>query len=101
MEPQKKKSKAEKRAREEERQSEEPDFAIQPSNEVAKIDTSKWPLLLKNYDLLHIRTGHYTVCLKNSLPDFSLIVMAAYTQWYESTATEHPRVHSLWSYQPR
>lgn len=24
------------------------------------MDTSKWPLLLKNYDKLHIRTGHYT-----------------------------------------
>lgn len=67
MEPQKKKSKAEKRAREEAQQSEEPDFAIQPTNEVAKIDTSKWPLLLKNYDLLHIRTGHYTVGILSSL----------------------------------
>jgi H/ACA ribonucleoprotein complex subunit 4 len=24
------------------------------------MDTSKWPLLLKNYDKLHVRTGHYT-----------------------------------------
>eukprot|EP00612_Vaucheria_litorea_P001594 CAMPEP_0171453352 /NCGR_PEP_ID=MMETSP0945-20130129/1095_1 /TAXON_ID=109269 /ORGANISM="Vaucheria litorea, Strain CCMP2940" /LENGTH=433 /DNA_ID=CAMNT_0011978203 /DNA_START=202 /DNA_END=1503 /DNA_ORIENTATION=- len=24
------------------------------------IDTSKWPLLLRNYDQLHVRTGHYT-----------------------------------------
>lgn len=24
------------------------------------MDTSKWPLLLKNYDQLHVRTGHYT-----------------------------------------
>jgi len=24
------------------------------------IDTSKWPLLLKNYDRLNVRTGHYT-----------------------------------------
>lgn len=24
------------------------------------LDTSKWPLLLKNYDKLHVRTGHYT-----------------------------------------
>lgn len=24
------------------------------------IDTSKWPLLLKNYDQLNVRTGHYT-----------------------------------------
>ena len=24
------------------------------------LDTSKWPLLLKNYDKLNVRTGHYT-----------------------------------------
>jgi H/ACA ribonucleoprotein complex subunit 4 len=24
------------------------------------LDTSKWPLLLKNYSALHVRTGHYT-----------------------------------------
>lgn len=24
------------------------------------LDTSKWPLLLKNYSKLHVRTGHYT-----------------------------------------
>ena len=24
------------------------------------LDTSSWPLLLKNYDTLHVRTGHYT-----------------------------------------
>lgn len=26
----------------------------------AKLDTSKWPLLLKNYDKMNIRTSHYT-----------------------------------------
>lgn len=25
-----------------------------------KLDTSSWPLLLKNYDKLQIRTGHFT-----------------------------------------
>ena len=33
---------------------------IQPSSETPKIDTSKWPLLLKNYDQLNVRTAHYT-----------------------------------------
>jgi len=33
---------------------------IQPSSSTPKIDTSKWPLLLKNYDQLHVRTSHYT-----------------------------------------
>jgi len=36
------------------------DFAIAPSKEVPALDTSQWPLLLKNYDKLNVRTGHYT-----------------------------------------
>jgi H/ACA ribonucleoprotein complex subunit 4 len=36
------------------------DFTIQPEKATPKLDTSKWPLLLKNYDKLNIRTGHYT-----------------------------------------
>ncbi len=33
---------------------------IKPSSEVPKLDTSEWPLLLKHYDKLNVRTGHYT-----------------------------------------
>ena len=36
------------------------DFLIKPETETPKIDTSKWPLLLKNYDQLHVRSSHYT-----------------------------------------
>jgi len=36
------------------------DFAIKPESINATLDTSKWPLLLKNYDKLNVRTGHYT-----------------------------------------
>eukprot|EP01138_Halocafeteria_seosinensis_P003945 gb/GECG01004034.1/.p1 GENE.gb/GECG01004034.1/~~gb/GECG01004034.1/.p1 ORF type:complete len:554 (+),score=83.03 gb/GECG01004034.1/:1-1662(+) len=36
------------------------DFQIKPDNTGAKLDTSKWPLLLKNYDKLNVRTSHYT-----------------------------------------
>lgn len=36
------------------------DFLIKPESAVPKLDTSKWPLLLKNYDKLNVRTGHYT-----------------------------------------
>eukprot|EP00877_Chromochloris_zofingiensis_P001323 jgi/Chrzof1/11191/Cz05g27150.t1 len=36
------------------------DFLIKPQNNVPVLDTSKWPLLLKNYDKLNVRTGHYT-----------------------------------------
>lgn len=35
-------------------------FMIKPESGVKKLDTSKWPLLLKNYDALNVRTGHYT-----------------------------------------
>ena len=33
---------------------------ILPEKSTPALDTSKWPLLLKNYDKLHVRTGHYT-----------------------------------------
>ena len=33
---------------------------IAPSKLTPRINTSNWPLLLKNYDALHVRTSHYT-----------------------------------------
>lgn len=36
------------------------DFLIKPQKFTPTIDTSQWPILLKNYDRLNIRTGHYT-----------------------------------------
>ncbi|KAK9727250.1 hypothetical protein RND81_05G268500 [Saponaria officinalis] len=36
------------------------DFLIKPQQFTPTIDTSNWPILLKNYDRLNIRTGHYT-----------------------------------------
>lgn len=33
---------------------------IQPASTTPKLDTSQWPLLLKNYHELHVRTSHYT-----------------------------------------
>lgn len=33
---------------------------IKPGSRASSIDTSEWPILLKNYDRLNIRTGHYT-----------------------------------------
>lgn len=33
---------------------------ITPSSSTPKLDTSKWPLLLKNYNELHVRTSHFT-----------------------------------------
>ncbi|KAI0234067.1 centromere/microtubule-binding protein cbf5 [Massospora cicadina] len=41
---------------------------IQPQDKVPAIDTSTWPLLLKNYDKLYARTGHFTPIPKGSSP---------------------------------
>ncbi|GFS29610.1 homologue of NAP57 [Actinidia rufa] len=36
------------------------DYSIKPQSFTPSLDTSQWPILLKNYDRLNIRTGHYT-----------------------------------------
>ncbi|XP_068654932.1 H/ACA ribonucleoprotein complex subunit 4-like [Aristolochia californica] len=36
------------------------DFLIKPQSFTPALDTSQWPILLKNYDRLNVRTGHYT-----------------------------------------
>ena len=41
---------------------------IAPSSSTPKLDTSQWPLLLKNYHELHVRTSHYTPLPTGSSP---------------------------------
>ena len=36
------------------------DYVIQPETTTPTLDTSDWPLLLKNFDKLNIRSAHYT-----------------------------------------
>ncbi|XP_053676680.1 H/ACA ribonucleoprotein complex subunit 4 [Anopheles nili] len=36
------------------------DFQLKPSEAIATLETSKWPLLLKHFDRLNVRTNHYT-----------------------------------------
>lgn len=36
------------------------DYAIRPSGEGRRVDSSDWPILLKNYETLNIRSSHYT-----------------------------------------
>ncbi|KAK7302556.1 hypothetical protein RJT34_13448 [Clitoria ternatea] len=48
------------RNNEEEKPSNKDEFLIKPQNFTPPIDTSQWPILLKNYDRLNVRTGHYT-----------------------------------------
>ena len=36
------------------------EFLLAPSDHKAKLDTTQWPLLLKNFDKLNVRTNSYT-----------------------------------------
>ncbi|KAG5549364.1 hypothetical protein RHGRI_014645 [Rhododendron griersonianum] len=36
------------------------DYLIKPQSFTPSVNTSDWPILLKNYDRLNVRTGHYT-----------------------------------------
>ena len=42
------------------KQEDEKEYTIKPENIGPVVDTSDWPLLLKNYNKLLIRTGHFT-----------------------------------------
>ena len=44
------------------------EYSIKPENKEAKIDTSNWPLLLKNFDKLLVRTYKYTPINAGSSP---------------------------------
>ena len=46
--------------RKEKKETDPSKLIIKPESTTPKLDTSKWPLLLKNYDKLNVRTGHYT-----------------------------------------
>ncbi|KAI1138645.1 putative rRNA pseudouridine synthase [Hypoxylon sp. FL0543] len=46
----------------------EDEFSIKPSAVTPSLDTSTWPLLLKNYDKLLVRTGHFTPIPNGSSP---------------------------------
>ncbi|KAG7288775.1 centromere/microtubule-binding protein cbf5 [Staphylotrichum longicolle] len=44
------------------------EFVIKPENTVPTLNTSDWPLLLKNYDKMLVRSGHYTPIPNGSSP---------------------------------
>ncbi|EEC05118.1 pseudouridine synthase, putative, partial [Ixodes scapularis] len=46
----------------------EGDFVIQPSEKAGSLNTSQWPLLLKNFDKLNVRTNHYVPMPHGSSP---------------------------------
>lgn len=46
----------------------EEQYVIKPQNTVPSLDTSNWPLLLKNYDKMLVRSGHFTPIPSGSSP---------------------------------
>ncbi|KAI0552178.1 pseudouridine synthase [Xylaria curta] len=46
----------------------EAEYSIKPTAVTPAVDTSNWPLLLKNYDRLLVRTGHFTPIPNGSAP---------------------------------
>lgn len=56
----KKKSKADRKSLSVGEAQEKGEFSIVPEDIAATLDTSQWPLLLRNYDKLNVRTGHFT-----------------------------------------
>ncbi|KAH3900444.1 probable Centromere/microtubule-binding protein CBF5 [Saccharomycodes ludwigii] len=44
------------------------EYVIKPENVTPSADSSSWPLLLKNYDKLLVRSGHYTPIPTGSSP---------------------------------
>ncbi|XP_030749309.1 H/ACA ribonucleoprotein complex subunit 4 [Sitophilus oryzae] len=43
-------------------------FQLEVSEKIAKLDTAKWPLLLKYFDRLNVRTSHYTPIAAGASP---------------------------------
>ena len=46
----------------------EGDYAIKPESSQPKLDTSNWPLLLKNYDKLLVRSAHFVPIVAGCSP---------------------------------
>ncbi|KAI5479596.1 centromere microtubule binding protein cbf5 [Pseudohyphozyma bogoriensis] len=47
---------------------EQDDYALKPESVTPKLNTSQWPLLLKNYDRLLVRSSHFTPIPSGSSP---------------------------------
>lgn len=43
-------------------------YVIKPQSTAPPVDMSEWPLLLKNYDKMLVRSGHYTPIPNGSTP---------------------------------
>lgn len=63
------------------------DFLIQSASTTPQLNTSQWPLLLKNYDKLLIRSSHFTPIpcgsspLKRPLKDYIKLVFFLFIKY--------------------
>ncbi|KAK9122679.1 hypothetical protein Sjap_012281 [Stephania japonica] len=69
-------SRSEKSTTKKKKNNDDGEFLIKPQSFTPELDTSEWPILLKNYGKLNVRTGHYTPLpngfspLKRPLPEY-------------------------------
>ena len=61
---------------------------IAPEKKTPPLDTSKWPLLLKHYDTLNVRTAHYTPIPQGCSPLKRSLV--EYIRWVRSLRGDCP-----------
>lgn len=71
------------------------DFMIKPSNKTPPLDTSKWPILLKNYDKLNVRTGHYTPLPNGYSPTKRPLEMHVRTGFINLDKPANPSSHEV------
>jgi len=73
----------------------EGDFAIKSENTQPKLDTSQWPLLLKNYDKLLVRSSHFTPIPSGCSPlkrDIATYIKCVLVFFYIYISTTHVRL---------
>lgn len=70
----------------------EGEYSIKSEENTPKLDTSQWPLLLKNYDKLLVRSSHFTPIpsgcspLKRDIQSYVKYVAAIFFLYYPSSA---------------
>jgi H/ACA ribonucleoprotein complex subunit 4 len=72
----------------------EGDYAIKSESAAPKLDTSQWPLLLKNYDKLLVRSSHFTPIPSGCSPlkrDIASYIKCTLSSPCRSLKTDFPR----------
>ncbi|XP_063681486.1 uncharacterized protein LOC134816630 isoform X2 [Bolinopsis microptera] len=71
------------------------DFVIKPSTKTPALDTSEWPILLKNYDRLNVRTGHYTPLTEGYSPTKRPLDLHVRTGYINLDKPANPSSHEV------